>query len=361
MTRSTRRRRPNPLKNIGLAILAVLVVAALALMIRTIGLYSQVQYEASLTPTPVPVMANVMQVTPDPNQPTPEPLIKTGSEGEEVKKIQQRLADLGFYKSEVDGQFGPGTRNAVMAFQSQHDLGVDGVIGPSTKETLFSSSARQAVETPTPSPTPQATQLPTQNPNLPLLVNKQYVLEESYRAPDLITMTDYCDSNIVKIKYEDTQANREATQALLTMLKAAHQEGITVWQVSAAYRTYEMQKSLFDAQVNDYLRVNKLSKEDAISAAQLTVALPGTSEHHTGLAFDMTVPGVSFKGTDQAKWLAKNCWDYGFIMRYTEEKQDITGFLAEAWHIRYVGTAHSIPMRDQNLCLEEYIQKKQGY
>jgi D-alanyl-D-alanine carboxypeptidase len=146
----------------------------------------------------------------------------------------------------------------------------------------------------------------------------------------------------------------------MDMLTAAHTDGITVWQVSAAYRTWQMQDDLFNAQVADYMRNNRLSETDAVSAARLTVADPGTSEHMTGLAFDITVPGKSFKGTEQANWIAANCWDYGFILRYEEDKQRITGFLAEPWHIRYVGKEHSIPIRDAGMCLEEYVQMRQG-
>lgn len=360
MARLAKRQRHNPLKAIGIAILTALIIIALVLFVRTYDVFTKVQHEWRLTPTPVPVMVNVMEITPDPNRATLEPLIKTGAAGEEVKKIQQRLMDLGFYNSTLDGQFGSGTRSAVMEFQRQHGLEVDGVVGPSTKEWLYSSAANRAVETPTPSPVPAPTEVPTQNPNLPLLVNKQFPVSESYQAPDLVKMVDICDANLVIIKYDDTWANREATQALMDMLRAAHGDGITVWQISAGYRTFKMQQDLMDAQVNDYMRGNKLSRADAESAAKLTVAVPGTSEHHTGLAFDVTVPGVSFKGTDQAKWLAANCWDYGFIIRYEEDKQEITGFLAEPWHIRYVGKNHSIPLRDSGLCLEEYILKQQG-
>ena len=71
------------------------------------------------------------------------------------------------------------------------------------------------------------------------------------------------------------------------------------------------------------------------------MADPGSSEHHTGLAFDITVAGTIFKGTEQQIWLHEHCWDYGFIIRYQEDKEKITGFLAECWHIRYVGLPHS--------------------
>ena len=126
------------------------------------------------------------------------------------------------------------------------------------------------------------------------------------------------------------------------------------WQVSAGYRSYKYQKKLFDQQVSEY-RSEGFSESNAISATRQTVADPGTSEHHTGLAFDITVPGTIFEGTAEQIWLHKHCWDYGFVIRYQKDKEDITGYLAECWHIRYVGKAHSIPMRDRNLCLEEYL------
>ena len=145
--------------------------------------------------------------------------------------------------------------------------------------------------------------------------------------------------------------------ALIEMLEAAKTDGIVNWQVSAAYRSVKDQQAIFDASVKSYMNNNGMSRTNAISATRKTVADPGTSEHHTGLAFDMTVPNTeSFISTKQCKWLHEHCWDYGFIVRYQKDKEDITGFLAEAWHIRYVGTAHSTVMRDKNLCLEEYLQ-----
>jgi len=106
--------------------------------------------------------------------------------------------------------------------------------------------------------------------------------------------------------------------------------------------------------VQEY-RDQGFSQTNAVSATRQTVADPGSSEHHTGLAFDITVPGTIFKGTREQIWLHKNCWDYGFVIRYQEDKEAITGYLAECWHIRYVGLPHSTDMRDRNLCLEEYL------
>ena len=337
----------NPLKIIGIVVLVILLIAAVILGVRVAGLIDLTYTEMHLTPSPEPAYGNVMRVTIDPSLPTPAPMLRSGSEGEQVVELQTRLQELGYYQGEIDGQFGPGTRTAVTAFQEQHGLGADGIVGAETRLVLYSEDAQ-----------PYVTAAPaladvTSN-GLPLLVNRTHLLPNGYRPADLVNMSTYCDSGIVTIKYSDTYAERLAVDALMTMLRAAHADGITVWQISSAYRTVKYQQELFDEQKEEYLG-RGFSEERAISATRQTVADPGTSEHHLGTAFDITVPGVSFKGTKQAIWLAEHCWEYGFILRYTEEKESITGFLAEPWHFRYVGVEHSIPMRDSGYCLEEYL------
>ena len=87
------------------------------------------------------------------------------------------------------------------------------------------------------------------------------------------------------------------------------------------------------------------------------MAEPGCSEHQLGLAIDINVPGASaFAGTKQCRWLHEHCWEYGFIVRYTKDKKDITGIEEEAWHIRYVGVDHAMRIRELGLCLEEYLE-----
>lgn len=288
--------------------------------------------------------------TPTPS-PTPESAtLSGGAQGEAVKRLQQRLADLGFYTGKIDGDYGKGTRSAVTAFQRQHGLEADGIAGEKTQRMLYSDQAKQFTAT----PTPEAIQVMAGD--LPLLVNKDHPIGADFVPADLVDMSKYCDSSLVKIKYKGTQGVREAVDALMEMLRAAQADGITNWQVSAAYRSVKDQQDIMEEKVKSLMNSNGLSREKAASAARQTVADPGTSEHHTGLAFDMTVPGTStFLGTDQCTWLHAHCWDYGFVIRYQKDKEDITGFLAEAWHIRYVGKEHSVVMRDRNLCLEEYI------
>ncbi|MBQ4552559.1 MAG: peptidoglycan-binding protein [Clostridia bacterium] len=293
--------------------------------------------------------ARVFVPTPTPS-PTPS-VLSSGASGEEVRRLQTRLKDLGFYTGDIDGAFGKGTKSAVMVFQKQHDLEADGIAGAMTLKMLYSNDAHHIVVTPTPET------IQVMAGSLPLLVNKEKPVGSDFIPADLVNMSAYCDSSLVKIKYDSTQGVREAVDALMTMLAAAKDEGITNWQVSAAYRSYQDQVDIMEQNVKSYMKNNDLSRKQAESAAKLTVAEPGTSEHHTGLAFDMTVPGTAaFKGTKQEIWLRKNCWDYGFIIRYTDEKQDITGFLGEEWHIRYVGVEHSKIMQEKDWCLEEYLQ-----
>lgn len=125
---------------IGLCVLA----AAIGIMIaRIMPLAAETRLEMSLTPTPVPDWPkSVMQLTPDPGAPTPEPMLRTGSAGQSVKDLQSRLLTLGYYAGEVDGQFGAATKEAVILFQQANGLQADGIVGSETKEILYSVNAK---------------------------------------------------------------------------------------------------------------------------------------------------------------------------------------------------------------------------
>ena len=193
--------------------------------------------------------------------------------------------------------------------------------------------------------------------SLPMLVNKEHPVDEDFVPADLVLLSDVLDTSLVKIKYKDIRAVRTAAEALETMLEAAKADGIKNWQISTAYRTIDAQKSLLNQKIKAYQKDHPgWSTSKARSAALRTVAEPGCSEHHLGLAFDINVPNTSaFKGTRQCKWLHAHCWEYGFIVRYQADKESITGFTAEEWHIRYVGTEHSLAIRELGFCLEEYL------
>ena len=359
MRSDRRKKRRNIPQIIGYVLLCALLVGIGWLGANVAALSGKTALEMSLTPTPAPSAGPIQMVTPDPSQPTPtptEPMLRNGAKGEEVERLQARLKELGFYNGEVDGQFGNGTKAAVTLFQEQHGLQADGIVGPATKDLVYSDQAHKVVITPTPPPTP------TPDPNSsiaagrPILVSRKKLIPEDFETRNLVNMRQECPSDIVTIKGSEILGEKEAVDALVTMLRAAHHDGITVWQVSAGYRTVSYQQELFDNQVAAYVAEGK-KRSDAISATRLTVADPGASEHHTGLAFDITVPGTTFKGTQQSTWLSAHCWDYGFIIRYEEDKQKITGFIAEPWHIRYVGLPHSTIMRDHGWALEEYLEQ----
>lgn len=81
----------------------------------------------------------------------------------------------------------------------------------------------------------------------------------------------------------------------------------------------------------------------------------GQSEHQTGLAFDINSTRWDFKDTAEGKWLAENCYDFGFIIRYPQNKEDKTGYVYEPWHVRYVGNIVASDIKNTGLCLEEYV------
>lgn len=279
--------------------------------------------------------------TPTPS-PTPSQLAK-GDKGTAVKSLQQRLKDLGYYSASVDGDYGGGTQEAVRLFQTQNGLPVDGVCGSATMAAIFAANAPKVQATPTPDPA-----------SLPTLVNRDHPVDAGYKPTGLVVLRNVLPSSLVYVKGSEIEGDKDAVAALQEMFEAAKADGITGFQISAGYRSYDYQQELFNKQVATYEAAGKTNAQ-AISATRLTVADPGTSEHHTGLAFDITVADTIFKGTKQQIWLHKNCWDYGFIVRYQEGKEEVTGFVAEAWHIRYVGVQHSTVMRDNNWSLEEYL------
>ena len=364
-----RRRNPylTPRGIFTLGLFAVALILLVTLAVRVAGLAPQVLRERSATPTPAAVYGNVMQVTPDPDAPTAAPVLRKGSSGDEVVRLQTRLAELGYYTGEIDGRFGNGTEEAVVRFQRVNGMDADGRVGEQTAYRLYEDLSgvlpAPAAATPAPTPTAAPTEAPAASApyvradGLPLVVNKTSPLPEGYKTWKLVTMNDYCDRDVVKIKYDDTKAEAEAVDALMVMLRAAVADGVGSWQVSAAYRDKKYQQRLFDNKVNSLMKENGLNRSKATQAARRTVADPGTSEHHLGTCFDITVPGKSFAGTKQHKWLAEHCWDYGFILRYTKEKSSVTGFSAEAWHYRWVGQPHAEIMRREDLCLEEYVAR----
>ena len=147
------------------------------------------------------------------------------------------------------------------------------------------------------------------------------------------------------VGYHDV--DRLCYDALMRMLDDCTAAGIE-YTFNSAYRTINEQTAILEYRTREHMENFKLGFEEARDKAYETVAVPGTSEHHLGLAVDLL-------GAEAVAWLTEHCWDYGFIVRYTEAKESVTGIVDEPWHFRYVGTEVSLDMKDSGLCLEEYL------
>ena len=180
-----------------------------------------------------------------------------------------------------------------------------------------------------------------------VLVNGSNPIEEDYE-PEL---------SQIKSKYASANArfDSRAVEALNSMCDAAYEDGIWLW-VSSAYRSHYTQTYNFNNEVKKVLEKNPdMSREDAEEKAATVVAMPGTSEHQLGLAIDFNPINETFKDTKQSAWLMEHAHEYGFILRYTEEKQSVTGVIDEPWHYRYVGVENAKALKESGLCLEEYL------
>lgn len=183
-----------------------------------------------------------------------------------------------------------------------------------------------------------------------ILVNKNYKLSFTYVPKELVFM-----HNLPKIFDDDRDRfylNKTAYEQLTQLFNDAKKDG-AFFTVSSGYRSYATQEWVYNA----YVEAN------GIEMAELFSARPGHSEHQTGLAVDLTSEKINFKlseefaNTLEGKWLAENCYKYGFIIRYPKNKANITGYIYEPWHIRYVGVEAATIIHNENLTLEEYLLK----
>ncbi len=155
-----------------------------------------------------------------------------------------------------------------------------------------------------------------------IIVNKDYSLPKNY----------------------DPKVNKKAYKALQKMQNDALVLGLDLSLVSG-YRSYKTQEKLFQ----------KYALKDGEEKANTYSAKPGHSEHQTGLAFDIGSVDRTFENTDEAKWIEENAYLYGFIVRYPKNKTDITGYIYEPWHVRYLGVDVATKVKASGLTLEEYL------
>jgi D-alanyl-D-alanine carboxypeptidase len=184
------------------------------------------------------------------------------------------------------------------------------------------------------------------DPNsIAVLVNKEYSIGE-YVPDDLVTV----EVSTVLENPEVWQMRAEAAEALKEMFEAAAEEEIILHSRSG-YRSYQTQVQLF----NNYAATHGEEEANKFSSR------PGHSEHQTGLSMDVTSESVNFQLTEafgetkEGQWVAENAHDFGFIIRYPKGKSDITGYIYEPWHIRYLGEELATAVYDSGLTYEEFL------
>lgn len=178
-----------------------------------------------------------------------------------------------------------------------------------------------------------------------VLVNAEHALEDSYDP----SLRSICGGRL--------QASGRIYSSLSQMLSDAGEQGYHYW-IASAYRSKERQQKLVDEDVAKAIR-RGLSYRQALKETYRETMPAGHSEHQTGLALDILCSGnmamdASQKTEPGNRWLRKNCCHYGFILRYPEEKSDITGVSFEPWHFRYVGREAAEYMQEEGITLEEF-------
>ena len=170
------------------------------------------------------------------------------------------------------------------------------------------------------------------------------------------------ETEIVFEDWRDYYLDSRAADYLKRMVADAKEDGIDLLVVSA-YRTIQYQQENFDRSVQD--RMDKgMSYDDAYADTLREVAMPGESEHNAGLALDImsheytSMDDAGFENTEAFKWLDKHAAEYGFILRYPKDKEDVTKIIYEPWHYRFVGVYYANEIKKSGLCLEEYFEEQ---
>ena len=186
------------------------------------------------------------------------------------------------------------------------------------------------------------------------LINKDHLLDNNYPPSD--DLHEMVNTQLRKTSSDKLQIRKVAEDALTLLFEAAEQEGIRLY-VKSAYRSYKTQSYMH------YNRVESMGYDDGY------VQSAGASEHQSGLSIDVVNKEWSdkklnkqFAETEAGKWLASNCYRFGFIIRYPAgEKEAITGIAYEPWHLRFVGIEVATYMTQKGLTLEEFTEEWQNY
>ncbi len=171
-----------------------------------------------------------------------------------------------------------------------------------------------------------------------MLINKYYALDNKYTPSNIVTMS-------LNYSYDGNSITKDVYTNFISMCKAAKLEGYTL-VANASYRNYIDQKNIYDELVNN----------NGQDAADSFAARPGHSEHQTGLALDIAALGKSanFEQSEEYQWLLDNAYKYGFILRYPDKSEYLTGYKFEPWHYRYVGKDVASELKTLGITFDEY-------
>ncbi len=174
------------------------------------------------------------------------------------------------------------------------------------------------------------------------LISKKYPLGKSYTP----TLSPVIDGSSVT-------ADTRVADAYKLMYADALAQGVVLTPYSG-YCSYSRQQSNYENKVQAFI-LQGMTEDEAKQNAEKRIEPAGCSENGAGLSVDIVSASAGFASTDEYKWLVNNAHKYGFVLRYPEDKTDITGMIYQPWHWRYVGVEVANEMKSNNLCLEEYI------
>lgn len=159
----------------------------------------------------------------------------------------------------------------------------------------------------------------------------------------------------LSILEDDKKFDSRAISSLINMMEDMQSAGITKIWAQSTYRDPTKQDKLIKESIQEYLEQGK-TQEEAETLTARAIGEPYKSEHNLGLAVDFNYVDYSFEDEPAFKWLMEHAQDYGFILRYPEDKEEITKIKYEPWHWRYVGTEYAKEIKKMGVCLEEYIE-----
>lgn len=342
------------LKNLSI----ILAMAAMLITLAACALEETGDPQAEPEPAESTAPAEAEEPKPEPETDpvqVPEAGLQKLDQGEDVEMLQRLLNEIG-YSIPENGMYDEVITWAVTDFQlQQEDLAALGVFNEETRtamEAVFSSGEAVEAGAGLPQDVPasgegDATKVLLNPYDQLSLVNKQQALPENYTPEDMVVpdVAFPFTKDLPKKQMRET-----AAVALEKLFASAKEAGLDLFAQSG-YRSYDRQANLFAS----------YSEQHGEKAANKFSARPGESEHQTGLTMDVTSPEVNFQlntdfaKTDEGKWLADHAANFGFIIRYPEGSEEITGYQYEPWHLRYVGEKAAEKISNEGITLEEYL------